>query len=214
MLVASAILACGLAARAQAQDVSLPVPVIQSAPAAPVCENCVVIPALTQIEIEVLTAVGSKISKSGDMFPIRLAAPILVDGKVIVPAGVTGMGEVIHAKKAGGSGAPGELVLAARYLDLDGKRLRLRSMNVSQSGKSRYRTADTMAIATAAAAPILSLFVFAVKGGETVVNPGDIADAKTAEMIAILPGSIVAPPPELAPAAATPLPPAAPEKGK
>ncbi|MET0587174.1 MAG: hypothetical protein ABWZ75_01520 [Novosphingobium sp.] len=71
-------------------------------------------PALTPVSIQILAALGSKVSKSGDTFPIRLAAPVIVDGTVAIPAGAEGMGEVVHAKKGGGIGAAGELVLAAR----------------------------------------------------------------------------------------------------
>ena len=46
------------------------------------------------------------------------------------------MGEVVHAKKGGGSGAAGELVLAARYLDFEGSRVRLRSMRLDGNGES------------------------------------------------------------------------------
>ena len=92
------------------------------------CADCVTIPALTPIKIELLETLGSKVSTSGETFPFRLAGPVLIDGKVAIPAGTPGVGEVVHAKKSGGSGAAGELVLAARYLDVQGRRLRLRSL--------------------------------------------------------------------------------------
>jgi hypothetical protein len=124
--------------------------------------------------VEILATLGSKTSKSGDLFPLRLAAPIVVDGREIVPAGAMGMGEVVHAKKSGGSGAPGELVLAARYIEFNGRRLRLRSMRLVAVGKDNLRLAQMATLA-------VSVFGLFVQGGETTIVAGAPADAKTAE---------------------------------
>ena len=84
------------------------------------------------------------------------------------------MGEVVHAKKAGGSGAPGELVLAARYVDVNGRRLGLRSMHLSAVGQ------DHRGIVVAASVAV-SAFALLVRGGETTITAGARAEAKTAE---------------------------------
>jgi|GEM_PF-6422904 len=80
---------------------------------APRADGDIRIPALTEVRLEILSDLGSKISKTGELFPIRLAKPIVIDGAERVPAGAEGQGEVVWAKKSGGSGASGELVLAA-----------------------------------------------------------------------------------------------------
>lgn len=139
------------------------------------------VPKLTVVSIEVLAPVGSNISKSLDTFPIRLVDPIVIDGKVLVPAGATGVGEVVHAKKAGGGGAPGELVLAARYLDVGGQRLLLRSLHLSPSGESKIRTANDMAVAATMVVPVAAVFSLMMKGGEITVAPGTHAEARTAQ---------------------------------
>ncbi|MBO9670665.1 MAG: hypothetical protein J7485_09130 [Sphingobium sp.] len=156
----------------------------QPAPAAaavPAC-GCPTISALTPIRIEILTELGSKISKSGDTFPIRLAEPIVVDGHEMVPAGTMGMGEVVHAKKAGGSGAAGELVLAARYLDIGERHLKLRSMRLVPEGNSKINTVNTLMVATSPTilAPV-ALAGFFINGGQATVPQGTIAEAKIAE---------------------------------
>ena len=143
--------------------------------------SCGSVPALTPVSIEILAPLGSKTSKTGETFPIRLAVPLEFDGKTLVAAGAAGMGEVVHAKGAGGTGSPGELVLAARYLEVAGKRLRLRSLNFSQAGENRYKSADTLTLAAAATIPAASILVFAIKGKDIVVPNGTIAGAKTAE---------------------------------
>lgn len=149
------------------------------------CASALAVPALTPVTLELLAPLGSKLSKSGDNFPIRLAEPIVVDGQILIAAGALGVGEVVHAKKAGGSGAPGELVLAARHLDVCGRRLRLRSMHVAPTGRSKVNTVNTINVASAAALPPVGLVGFLIRGGQVDVPQGTIADAKTAEAFAL-----------------------------
>ncbi|MCB2089592.1 MAG: hypothetical protein R3E18_01735 [Sphingomonadaceae bacterium] len=133
-----------------------------------------VLPKLTPVEIEVLDAVGSATSKGGDTFRIRLAYPIIQDGLIIIPAGAEGMGEVVHAKKRGGSGAGGELILAARYVMVDGREMRLRSTELTAKGLDQ--TDKAMAVGVA-----VGVFGMMVKGRDVEVLPGRIADAKLAQ---------------------------------
>ena len=157
-----------------------PAPVVVSSP--PTSGSfCLIIPALTQISVEIVSEVGSKVSKTGDIFAIRLAAPILVGGKQLVPAGATGSGEVIHAKRAGGMGAAGELVLAARYLQVDGRRLPLRSLRLPTKGVSNINTVNTLALAGGA----VGLVGFFISGGQIVIPSGTIAEAKVAADFAV-----------------------------
>lgn len=164
-----------------------------SAPGALPCAECVTIPALTPVKLELLATLGSKLSKSGEMFPIRLAEPIFIDGREVVAAGATGMGEVVHAKKSGGMGAAGELVLAARYLDIGGQRLRLRSMSQSPSGRSNIGTVNTINVASAASPLPIGLIGFFIKGGQVTIEQGSIADAKTASAFTLVPAEPASP---------------------
>lgn len=155
-----------------------------SATSAPASAQLVV-PARTPLRIEVLADVGSAINKSLDRFPIRLAEPLVMEGREVIPAGTLGEGEVVHAKKAGGSGASGELVLAARWLDVSGRRLRLRSMRVGLSGRDAVATVDAMNVATVLApAPIGMLGLF-ITGRNVVYAKGTAAQVLTAEPFAI-----------------------------
>jgi len=146
-----------------------------------------VIPALTPVRIEVLAALGSKTSKSLDSFPIRLVEPIIIDGKEVVPAGTTGMGEVVHAKKSGGMGAAGELVLAARFLEVGVAKLPLRSMKLARAGDSSIETVNAINVASAASFIPVSVIGFFITGGQVVVPEGTIAEAKTAADFEIAP---------------------------
>lgn len=139
------------------------------------------IPALTPVEIAVRSHLGSKLSKTGETFPLALAAPIAIDGREVLPAGATGMGEIVHAKKSGGSGAGGELVLAARYLDVGGQRLRLRSMKLGGLGKDATGTVNAINVGAAASIPVVAVVGFFITGKGIDIPEGTVANAKTAE---------------------------------
>lgn len=136
------------------------------------------LPKTTPIIIAIEKELGSKISQTGETFPIRLVQPVLVEGVEVLPAGITGQGEVVHAKKAGLAGAAGELVLAARYLDLNGRRIELRSFRFMEAGESSLgKGQDNTGVSnmtTALAGPI----GFLIGGGNTNVMPGTVANAK------------------------------------
>ena len=144
------------------------------------------IPKLTPVEIEILEDLSSDKSKPLATFTFRTATPVLIDGFETIPAGTPGAGEVVHAKKAGLAGSAGELVLAARYLDMNGERVVLRSMRFAQAGADRTKTASAINSASAAAPiPGLGLLGFAIKGGNITVPAGTIATAMTAQDFAV-----------------------------
>lgn len=181
-------------------------PVAVQSPAAtpavcpPAADGALCIAALTPVRLVIRTHLGSKISTSGEWFEIELAEPIMADGKEAIPAGTRGQGEVVHAKKSGGSGASGELVLAARFLDVGGRHLRLRSMHFAAAGEDRIGTVNTLNVASAASPiPGLSLIGFFVKGKGIDLPEGTLAEAKTAEPFVFAPDSAAppAPPPAL-----------------
>lgn len=144
------------------------------APPAPSKPALPKIPAFTPVELVIEAELGSKMSVSGNMFPIRLARSIIIDNRVVVLAGARGMGEVVHAKKAGGSGSSGELILAARYLEVNGQKLRLRSMQLSLVGQDEMQT-------SMASSALIGPLAFAISGKDTIVPLGKHVMAKTAE---------------------------------
>jgi len=173
------------------QPAGLPVATVTGAPAPAVVANVSVpqapeaasptVLALTPVVVEIMSPVGSKTSKTGDTFPILLVNPVMVNGVELLPAGLTGLGEVVHAKKSGAGGGAGELVLAARYVECAGRKVALRSMRLSSVGTDQ----TTLAMASAYA---LGIFAMAVKGKNTEIAAGTYADAKIAADFAV-PGS-------------------------
>gem|GEM_PF-960883 len=160
----------------------------QGAPLPTAAATSITIPALTPVEIEILVDLGSKTSKTGQIFPLRLAQPIVIDGRIVVPAGATGNGEVLDAKRGGMSGSSGVLILIAHDLAIDGRSLRLRSMHIAQTGDD-HRTA------AAVTGVLVGVFGLLVTGGETKVTAGTHALAKTADDFVIAPVNVAAPTP-------------------
>jgi hypothetical protein len=177
MVVSAALVCCAPMAAAAQEDIGEVVPAENASAGATgggeAPSRTVTVPALTEIAVEILADLGSRTSKQGDLFPLRLAAPIVIEGVELVPAGTPGMGEVIHAKRSGGSGAAGELVLAARYLEAGSRRLPLRSLRINADAKDRM----TLAVAASMAFTPLGFFI---KGDQLAVGAGSILPAKTA----------------------------------
>lgn len=128
--VAAAFLAA-VAGQVQQENPAAPPSVQPASAAAPR------IAAATIIDIEIMEALSSKTAKMDATFPIRVAVPVVVDGRELIPAGTAGMGQVIHAAKSGGGGKAGELLLAARYLDVNGVRVPLRRFRMGASGAQK-----------------------------------------------------------------------------
>jgi hypothetical protein len=169
---------------AQAQDAPAAAPAPPSASAT----GCCTIAPRTPIELEILDTVNSRDNHNGDSFGFRLAAPLSVDGRVVIPAGTRGVGEVVHAARARAMGKAGELILAARYLDLNGTHIPLRTLRFgNQQGRDNTGTVNTINMAAAASVPALAVVAFVISGGEVRVPAGTRATAQTATELTLAP---------------------------
>lgn len=138
------------------------------------------LPALTPVEFEFAGALSSKTSKIDDMFPIRLTAPILIDGAIAVPAGATGQGQIVHAAKAGGGGKAGELIVTVRYLEHRGVRIPLRRFRMGGLGTGADRGEDALGVSM-----VIPFSGFLMRGGEKTIEAGARANAIIAADIEI-----------------------------
>ena len=168
-----AIVAGSMPALVVAQDVSpAQQQVVASAVVAPAdpgpAQGYVRLPANTPVDLEIAGALSSKTSKIDEMFPIRLRSAIMVDGRIIIPAGTTGQGQVVHAAKARAMGKAGELILAARYLDCGGLHITLRGFRLGATGTDN---SGVIAAAFIAGGAIAAPLMF-VSGGESNILSG------------------------------------------
>lgn len=127
----------------------------------------------TPIELEILDGVSSRTATRGMEFRMRVTAPVIVDGAVVVPVGTLAVGQVVHAQRKGMGGKPGELIVAARRLELPGGPLKLRA-SLGASGAGRQGAA----VATTIAFGVLGLLV---TGKDTELPAGTAVRARTAE---------------------------------
>ena len=152
------------------------------------------------VAIELAESLDSSRHQRGDTFALRLLQSVTLPDGTVLPAGLTGRGEVVHADKARSGGKPGELILAARTLDTAQGSYRLRALRLTGTGKDHSGTAVGMSIAGAAATPGAAFLALFIRGGQMVIPAGTHG---TAKLEPLLQGTAQA----AMPAIASPIPP-------
>lgn len=147
------------------------------------------LPALTEVRLVVLEDLISKTAVTGQEFDIALAESIRLGNGLMIPAGTRGRGWVVHADKPKMGGKPGELLLAARHLEIRGTRIPLRSMKLGLTGKNKETLAIALSAAGGLAGATAAMFI---TGTNAKVANGMIATAKTAADVD-LPIGVLAP---------------------
>ena len=163
-------------------------PDAQVAVAEPLPAPCCTVPVRTPIDIEFVDTVNSRANNNGDRFAFRLAEPLVVEGHVLAPVGTPGVGEVVHAARARFGGKAGELILAVRYLDLNGTRIPLRSLRYGpRQGRDNSGAVTTGAMITSVVLPVASVLAFVITGGEVNIPAGTRANALTSTEMSLPP---------------------------
>lgn len=142
----------------------------------------------TPVDVELAEPLSSKTATQGQRFTIRLAAPLLdADGRVIIPSGATGEGEVIHARKAGFAGKAGEMIVAARFIRCGPIEVPLGRFKFGGTGESRSGSAgavNSVASGASVIAPVAAVgtvIAFMIKGGQIEIGSGVRGVAKLKE---------------------------------
>jgi hypothetical protein len=148
------------------------------------------VPEGTPVVVETIELVSSRFLRTGDSFNLRLAEPLVVNGRTVAPAGAVGEGEVIDAGRPGVGGKPGKLVLAARYIQYAKVRVPLRGFHVALAG--RDHSGEALAVSIAVGLP-----GFFVQGGNVDVPAGTRATAKVAQKVVLPPAPPSTPPQNL-----------------
>ncbi len=128
------------------------------------------------VELEIADVLNTMTLKRGDRFRIRLHAPVSAAEGTVLPAGVEGVGDVVHVEPGRASGKAAELILAARYLDYQGKRIKLRGMKLSASGSNRSGMVAGVSIA-------IGVFAAFIHGGNIEIPADTIVSAKIGETL-------------------------------
>jgi hypothetical protein len=143
----------------------------ETAPAPPsatlTAPTSVRIPAGTVVEVELTEALSSRTSQQEQAFRLRLAAPIVIDGREIVPAGAIGGGEVIDAHPSAFGGRQGRLIISGRYIEIGGQQARIRGMQITAAGAHRVNTALGVSMI-----PVAGVAAIFIQGGEVEIPAG------------------------------------------
>jgi hypothetical protein len=104
----------------------------------------VTIPAGTVITVRLADAVGSKLSNSGDQFSASVAAPVEVDGKVVVPSGAEAAGKVAQAIPLGRFKGGAVLKLGLDSVTINGDAYDLKTTSISRYLKGKGKRTAAM----------------------------------------------------------------------
>lgn len=145
--IASALLgSAALCSAALAQPAAEPAP----AAAAPVFQPVespapaaasATLPAGSDVLLRVNHQLTTRTHRVGDNFPLTVVNDVMVDGRVVIPAGTRAVGQVTWRTGRGGFGKSGKMEIALRYVELDGRRIPLEGFH-RQEGEGR--TAGTI----------------------------------------------------------------------
>lgn len=182
-LAALALLLSAPGAVAQTSDTA---PLAEPAPAP--APAAVRIPAGAIVQVELTEALSSETSQQQQLFGLRLAEPIIIDGRELVPAGAIGGGEVIDAHASAFGGRPGRLIISGRFVEINGERARIRGMQITAAGEQRTNTA--LAVSMIPYAGVAGIFV---QGGEIEIPAGARGTARLAADIDIPLEALAAP---------------------
>ncbi|MEZ5459444.1 MAG: hypothetical protein R3E65_09085 [Steroidobacteraceae bacterium] len=108
----------------------------EAQPAEPTTPTAVTLPAGAAIPLRFLSTVSSGTHARGQQFDLEVTDNINVGNAVVIPAGSTATGEVIHVDRARGLGKAGELIVSARHVVVGERVIKLRS-RLSMTGQDK-----------------------------------------------------------------------------
>ncbi|MBI3485173.1 MAG: hypothetical protein HY012_08495 [Acidobacteria bacterium] len=96
----------------------------------------VAVPAGTEIAIVLDQSISSEQARSGDPFDASVAAPVVVDGKTVIPKGAHVQGIVVEARASGRLKGVARLRLALNSVEIAGKNYDLQTTSLTRSGQN------------------------------------------------------------------------------
>ena len=133
----------------------------------------------TQLRVSFPTEVSTKNMVAGDSFTASLAEDVVVDGKVVFPAGSTINGHIVEAVRPGKSSGRGKMVLAYDSISAYGKSYSIDTVGAPIEGKSGTAGDAAKVVGGAAAGAILGK-VIGGSGGDAAKGAAAGAAAGTA----------------------------------
>jgi len=111
----------------------------------------VTIPAGTPITVTLDQSLASNQQTSGDEFDASVAAPVIVNGKTVIPKGAAVIGRVVEARESGRLKGVAELRLTLASVEVDGDSYDVESSSITRTGGD-HKKRNTALIGGGAAA--------------------------------------------------------------
>jgi hypothetical protein len=124
----------------------------------------VVVPAGTGITVSLGSAIGSKLSQSGQTFTGTLAKDIVVGNEVVIPKGSNASGTVTDAKALGRFAGGASLQIRLDSINLNGYDMQVQASTKSFSAKGKGKRTAVMAGGGAALGGIIGALAGGGKG--------------------------------------------------
>jgi len=132
-----------------------PPPFVQPSPPPPPVMRTATIASGTVVRVQTVDSINSAVNKAGEVFRASLAAPIVINGDVVVPAGTDVYLRLADASSAGRMTGRSELTLQLASMEFQGQTYQLSSSDYQQTGASEgKRTAEKIGVGTAIGAVI------------------------------------------------------------
>jgi hypothetical protein len=96
----------------------------------------ITLPAGTEVAVVLDQSISSAQARSGDPFDASVAAPVVVDGKTVIPRGAHVEGIVVDASASGHLKGVARLRLALNSVEVGGKSYALRTTSITRTGQS------------------------------------------------------------------------------
>jgi hypothetical protein len=104
-------------------DASVAPKAVALAPSVPaaILRQALILPGNTSINLRLDSSVSSDFSRVGDNVRLMVVRDVTIDGRIVIPRGMSVLGEVVQSSGKGGFGKGGRVEIAARSLTLNGK---------------------------------------------------------------------------------------------
>jgi len=145
---------------------------------------CCSVPAGTVVEVALSRAVTTRRAKAGETFPLHLAAPLIVNGQIVLRAGTPGVGEVIESARPGLGGKGAKMVLDARYLIVHRRHIAIDGLQLAAAGHDNSTAAQVVGLGGIGFAP-LGFVGLAIQGGDVTFPENTKAQASIAANVSL-----------------------------
>jgi hypothetical protein len=130
------------------------------------------VPGGTSVGVKVVDPISSSSANVGDVFQIKAAQDVVVDGWIVIPKDSPGQGEVMTVDRAGSHGHAGSLGLQFDWVySADGGKIRLSNVKSSTQGQGSGGASSTATIASYVLLGPIGLFTHNfVKGKDVTID--------------------------------------------